>query len=309
MSQIAPAVGTSPARRLVRPVAHRFARSARLTASSSPRVFSFQGPCAADALATCGRRPFSVSLLEGPPWVRRPGPCWAPSSKLPRAWDGTLARGHEGAATQRKTARGKPNPAVDERTPEAQLTTAAFPARGACPARGKLKPAVVERTPEAQLTTAAFPARGALPARGKLNPAVDERTPEAQLTTAAFPARGKLATVLGRTHRKRSCLTAFPAPRLSDRVAEARVESPAEPTKRVEGVVESDVRRLTGPPDQITRKLQCADPARGKPNPAVDERTAEAQLNICCAPTGNLPQPGSSLPPAGTKRSHDTKLP
>jgi hypothetical protein len=235
MSQIAPAVGTSPARRLRRLVAGgcgsiRFIPIAFFTC----QVPSGRGnpdrsaggaapPLRAIRLAS---RASSVADQVGPQQV--------PPTNIEITWDGLVAH----------------------------RVSAAFPARGACPARGKLKPAVVERTPEAQLTTAAFPARGACPARGKPNPAVDERTPEAQLAICCATARGKLATVLGRTHRRRSDLTAFPAPRLSDRVAEARVESPAEPTKRVEGVVESDARRLTGPPDQIARKLQCADPAR-----------------------------------------------
>jgi hypothetical protein len=241
MSQIAPAVGTSPARRLRRLVAGgcgsiRFIPIAFFTCQvPSGRGNPDRSPSGAAPPLRAIRLASRASSVAD-----QVGPQQVPPTNIEITWDGLVAH----------------------------RVSAAFPARGACPARGKLKPAVVERTPEAQLTTAAFPARGACPARGTLNAARRAITLEAQLTTATFPARGacpargKLATVLGRTHRRRSDLTAFPAPRLSDRVAEARVESPAEPTKRVEGVVESDARRLTGPPDQIARKLQCADPAR-----------------------------------------------
>jgi hypothetical protein len=252
MSQIAPAVGTTPARRLRRLVAGgcgsiRFIPIAFFTCQvPSGRGNPDRSPSGAAPPLRAIRLASRASSVAD-----QVGPQQVPPTNIEITWDGLVAH----------------------------RVSAAFPARGACPARGKLKPAVVERTPEAQLAI------------------------------CCATARGKLATVLGRTHRRRSDLTAFSAPRLSDRVAEARVESPAEPTKRVEGVVESDVRRLTGPPDQITRNFSVPAPPGGKLSAAGVEITLEAQLNICCAPTGNLPQPGSSLPPAGTKRSHDTKLP
>jgi hypothetical protein len=265
MSQIAPAVGTSPARRLRRLVAGgcgsiRFIPIAFFTCQvPSGRGNPDRSPSGAAPPLRAIRLASRASSVAD-----QVGPQQVPPTNIEITWDGLVAHRVSAAFPARGAcpARGKLKPAVVERTPEAQLTTAAFPARGACPARGTLNAARRAITLEAQLTTATFPARGALPARGKLKPAVVERTPEAQLAICCATARGKLATVLGRTHRRRSDLTAFSAPRLSDRVAEARVESPAEPTKRVEGVVESDVRRLTGPPDQITRKLQCAGPAR-----------------------------------------------
>jgi hypothetical protein len=170
---------------------------------------------------------------------------------------------------------GKLNPAGRETTREAQLTETAFaapptsssplrpeslPPDDHCPARGKLNPAGRETTLEAQLTKTVFaapptsssplrpeslPPGDHCPTRGKPNSAGRTNPPEAQLTKTALSTK-----------------TPFPAPRMSDRVADEPVEGPAKHSKRVAGVAVSDVGRKDN-----NQNRPCTGPAKRQAQP------------------------------------------
>jgi hypothetical protein len=90
MKQTALTLGTVPARGKPNPAGPQRTPEAQLTNHPRRRraVSSVFKDRVLPAPPDCGRRPFPVSLLEGPLWVRRPRPHWAPSKNLLTTWDG-----------------------------------------------------------------------------------------------------------------------------------------------------------------------------------------------------------------------------